>query len=482
LLFNEATFLFIFLPAALALYYAVPRKLANARNGVLLLVSLLYYVALGKEFVFLMIAAALFNYAAAIAIEKRRGTGTGKALLTLAVVVNLLPLIVFKYTGFMVNNLPASATAAHQFKDWIRTFGLPLGITYFAFQAISYVVDIWRGDAKADRSPLRVALYLLLFQKIVAGPIARYRDLAGQLAERNSTRELFAEGVKRFTIGLAKKALIASVVGLPAEQIFAIPTNELTPSVAWLGLICYAVQIYFDFSGYSDMAIGLGMMFGFRLPENFNYPYIADSIRDFWRRWHISLSSWLRDYLYIPLGGSRVGTFRIYFNLVIVFVICGLWHGASWAFVFWGAYYGLFLVLERLGLDKLLEKSPRPVRHIYALIVIFGGWVFFNAPSLSAAFGYLGALAGLHGGEGVRDSAGAYLNPVLLLAIAAGIIGSLPIFPWLRAWRERSIARSGNASAWKWETAETVSCVAAWFASGLMIAANSYSPFIYKQF
>ena len=287
---------------------------------------------------------------------------------------------------------------------------LPIGISFFTFHAISYVIDVYRRDATAQKSPVHAALYLLLFPQLIAGPIIRYRDIADQLARRVVTLDDFAYGVRRFVIGLAKKVLIANVVAGPADQIFAMPPAELSTAHAWLGIVCYTLQIYFDFSGYSDMAIGLGRMFGFRFPENFRWPYIATSVTAFWRRWHISLSTWFRDYLYIPLGGNRVSPARRYRNLVTVFFLCGLWHGASWNFVIWGLWHGSFLVIERVLHAIARQISPRrdhaiaahpeslawPIwPHVYTLVVVMIGWVFFRAETLPGAIAFLRSLAGL---------------------------------------------------------------------------------------
>lgn len=486
---NEPTFLFLFLPVLLGLYHAIPRAgAAGLRNALLLLASVVFYIWGGKQFIYVLIGAALFNYLAALAIERCHDTPDAKRLLRLGVGANLALLVAFKYWRFIATNI-AGLVGVPQAVATSRpdegSLLVPLGLSFFTFSAIGYLVDVFRKEVPAERSLWRASLYLLLFPKIVAGPITRYGELAGQLAGRPVTRDLLASGVQRFIIGLAKKTIIASAVGLPADRIFAIPTVQLTPSLAWLGLVCYAIQIYFDFSGYTDMAIGVGRMFGFNLPENFNYPYVAGSIRDFWRRWHISLSSWLRDYLYISLGGSRVAPWRVYFNLVTVFVLCGLWHGASWSYIAWGLYYGVFLVLERLGLGDALDKSPRPVRHVYTLVVVLGSWVLFRAATLGDAIGYLGALVGLSGGTGVTDGVGIYLDNMLVLAIVAGVIGSTPIVPALIAWRDRRVGadpQTGPAFEAAWAVAGVVLLSALLFAAQMLVAANSYSPFIYRQF
>jgi alginate O-acetyltransferase complex protein AlgI len=360
---------------------------------------------------------------------------------------------------------------------------LPIGISFFTFHAISYVVDVYRRDATAQKSPVHAALYLLLFPQLIAGPIIRYRDIADQLARRTVSLDDFAYGVRRFVLGLAKKVLVANVVAGPADQIFGMPSAQLTAAHAWLGVVCYTVQIYFDFSGYSDMAIGLGRMFGFRFPENFRWPYVADTVQDFWRRWHLSLSTWFRDYLYVPLGGNRVPPGRVYRNLVTVFFLCGLWHGASWTFVVWGLFHGAFLVVERLGVARALERVRAPVRHVYLLLVVMIGWVFFRADTLDAAVAYLGAMAGLSAGAPTPYAVGWFLTPEVALALAAGAIGSTPVVPALARRVDRSLAAAkGPRVAWGLSAASTAALVGLLVASIMQMAARTYNPFIYFRF
>src|SRR5947208_3765821 len=299
-----------------------------------------------------MLASIAFNYWMAIAIDRRRGDPQAPWFLAVAVGVNLVVLCVFKYANFFSDNVNALFLVLGVDPVVVPRVLLPIGISFFTFHAISYVVDVYRRDATAQKSPVHAALYLLLFPQLIAGPIIRYRDIADQLARRTVRLDDFAYGVRRFVIGLAKKVLIANVVAGPADAIFGMPAAQLSAAHAWLGIVCYTLQIYFDFSGYSDMAIGLGRMFGFRFPENFRWPYIAASVQEFWRRWHISLSTWFRDYLYVPLGGNRVPPARTYRNLVTIFFLCGLWHGASWNFVLWGLWHGAFLVVERVAAHR----------------------------------------------------------------------------------------------------------------------------------
>src|SRR5439155_13667571 len=352
----------------LALYSATGRTTHDSYgNCILLVASVIFYAKGGGSFTWLMLGSIAFNYWIAIAIDRRRETA--KILLLFAVAVNLAVLGVFKYANFFADNVNALFLVLRLNPVAVPRVLLPIGISFFTFHAISYVVDVYRGDAIAQKSPVHAALYLLLFPQLIAGPIIRYRTIADQLARRVVTLDDFAYGVRRFVIGLGKKVLIANAVAGAADKIFGTPITELDASHAWLGVGCYTLQIYFDFSGYSDMAIGLGRMFGFRFPENFRWPYIADTVQDFWRRWHMSLSSWFRDYLYVPLGGSRVSPARMYRNLVTVFFLCGLWHGASWNFVIWGLFHGSFLVVERVGLASAVKRLWAPLRHAYLLLV-----------------------------------------------------------------------------------------------------------------
>src|SRR5215471_8104535 len=344
MVFSSPIFLFLFLPITLAVYFVLPKR---ARNTWLFAASLVFYGWGEPKFLAVMLASIICNFLLAQWIEKQGNRDRARRVLTLAVAINIGLLAFFKYTDFVVENLNTGLVDLGVRPLTVPSIALPIGISFFTFHALSYVIDVYRGDARALRNPIDMGLYISLFSQLIAGPIIRYHDIAAQLRERWVTRSMFARGVSRFITGLGKKVLIANTLAVPVDLIFTIPSDQLTGGLAWLGVICYALQIYFDFSGYSDMAIGLGLMFGFRFLEKFNYPYISQSITEFWRRWHISLSNWFRDYLYIPLGGNRRGRLRGYFNLVIVFLLCGLWHGASWPFVLWGTWHGLFLVAER---------------------------------------------------------------------------------------------------------------------------------------
>ena len=486
MLFTEPTFLFVFLPVLLGLYFLPAQA---HRNWLLLLASVLFYARGAGAFTWLILGLIAFNYYAALWIDRLRDTPAARRLLRATVALDLLVLGIFKYANFLAANVNAALGFAGIAPLPAPDILLPIGISFFTFHAISYVVDVHRRDAVAQKGPVEAALYLLLFPQLIAGPIIRYRDIASQLVARANSPADFASGTRRFIVGLAKKMLIANVVAVPADHIFAMPTAELTAAHAWLGVGCYTLQIYFDFSGYSDMAIGLGRMFGFRFPENFRYPYIATSIQDFWRRWHISLSAWFRDYVYVPLGGNRVSEGRLYVNLVAVFFLCGLWHGASWTFVVWGLFHGAFLVIERLGQRsprmRRLGSLPRAARHAYMLLVTLVGWVFFRADSLSAAAGMLRAMAGLGAGQPTTYAASWYATPELLLAVGAGLIASTPALPTIarRPLASRGSADGGaTALGWLPSAVASIALVALLVASLMLIAARTYSPFIYFRF
>jgi alginate O-acetyltransferase complex protein AlgI len=490
-LFTEPIFLFLFLPILLALYF-VRRPHAAYANWLLLVASLIFYAKGGGAFTWLMLGSIAFNYWMAIWVDRARATSDAAArrVLAAAVGVDLLVLAVFKYANFFVENLNAvfgsriwgltpDAVATQSTDDVFRIL-LPIGISFFTFHAISYVVDVYRQEAKAQKSPVHAALYLLLFPQLIAGPIIRYKEISDQLATRRVGLDDFAIGIRRFIIGLGKKVLIANVVAGPADRIFSMPMDQWSPAYVWLGIVCYTLQIYFDFSGYSDMAIGLGRMFGFRFPENFRWPYVADTVQDFWRRWHLSLSSWFRDYLYVPLGGNRVSGARTYVNLVVVFFLCGLWHGASWNFVIWGLFHGTFLVLERLGLASFIRKLTPPLQHTYVLLVVMVGWVFFRADTLPQALAFLKTMFALQAATTLSPFTIRYfVTNEVALALAAGIVGATPIWKYVGLW-QRALAQRWRALGF--ELATNVALLAVFFASILQVAARTYNPFIYFRF
>ena len=483
MLFCEPVFIFLFLPLLLLAYKLTPRV---AKNTVLLAASLVFYAWGEKFFVFVMLGSIAFNYVCGLLVGADRSPRWRKGFLVLSIVGNLGLLVVFKYTGFILANLNSALLALSLQPVSVRPIHLPIGISFFTFQALSYVIDTYRRPDTVQKNPTHLALYIALFPQLIAGPIVRYHDIARQLVRRTSGSATVAKGIRRFILGLAKKMLIANAVAVPADRIFAIDTHQLTTPVAWLGAICYALQIYFDFSGYSDMAIGLGRIFGFRFRENFNYPYISRTITEFWRRWHISLSSWFRDYLYIPLGGNRRGKLRTYANLLIVFFLCGLWHGASWTFVVWGLFHGLFLVLERLGLSRFLTARHRAIQHVYLLLVVLVGWVLFRCETLSQALGMLAAMAGFARGSGLEYHLGLYLNTALVIALAAGIAASTPILPYLahvirQKRRALELADRFRLDAFA-RTVESTALIALFVVSLSWMAADTYSPFLYFRF
>lgn len=374
MLFSSITFLFAFLPLVLITYYIVPRAL---RNLVLFVFSLVFYAWGEPVYVVLMIASTAVAYVTGLFADKTRGDkDCGKIPListVIAVVWNIGLLLFFKYTDFFIG--AANGIMGSDIKP--LGLALPIGISFYSFQTLSYVIDVYRGEVKSQKNFLNLATYVALFPQLIAGPIVRYKDIAEQLSQRKETLSHFADGVRRFCIGLGKKVILANSIGALFETISNTPQSELSVTASWLGIISYTFQIYFDFSGYSDMAIGLGKMFGFEFLENFNHPYISDSITEFWRRWHISLSSWFRDYVYIPLGGNRKGKLRQCLNIMIVWFLTGFWHGANWNFMLWGVYFGVILLAEKTFLLKIIRKTPAVIRHIYALLLIVIGWGIF---------------------------------------------------------------------------------------------------------
>lgn len=476
MIFASPIFLFLFLPLTLAAYALVPRRVKNA---VLLVASLAFYVWGEGLYVALVIGSVLANWGFGLAIGSATGV-TRKRWLALAVTANLATLAVFKYGNFAFANVNAIAPVMGIAPFAVATIALPLGISFFTFHAISYVVDVYKNNARAERSLPDFALYILLFPQLIAGPIIRWRDIADQLGAHAQRAADVAYGVRRFVLGLGKKVLIANTMGRVADQIFGLPGSELTTPLAWLGIVCYTLQIYFDFSGYSDMAIGLMRMFGFRILENFNYPYVSRSIREFWRRWHISLSNWFRDYLYIPLGGNQRGNLRAYANLVIVFLLCGLWHGASWPFVVWGIWHGVFLVLERAGFGRVLGRIG-PLAHVYTLLAVMGGWVLFRCETFTQAMTYYAALMGHAGGDSARHPLAQYLDPYVATTLVVAIVGATPIARRIGAWRDRRAADGGVGGALVL-TADTAWLLLVPVAAAAWLAAGTYNPFIYFRF
>jgi alginate O-acetyltransferase complex protein AlgI len=476
MVFASPLFLFLFLPATIVAYFLLPRRF---RNGVLLVASLAFYAWGEARYVPLILASVAFNWWMGLAIAQSDDATKRKRRLIVAVTGNLATLAAFKYTNFAVANVDAIAPVLGFSPIALTAIPLPLGISFFTFHAISYVADVYKRTASAQKNVREFALYVLLFPQLIAGPIIRYRDIAAQLCSHEPQIADFAYGVRRFVVGLGKKLLIANTLGEAADAIFGLPSQELHASIAWLAIICYTLQIYFDFSGYSDMAIGLMRMFGFRILENFDYPYISRSIREFWRRWHISLSNWFRDYLYIPLGGNRRGERRAYANLVVVFLLCGLWHGASWPFIVWGAWHGLFLVAERAGLERPLARH-RVLGHAYALLAVMGGWVLFRCDTLAHAGAFYRALAGFSSADPLRHPLREFLDPLVAVTLVAGIVFSMPVAHWLEAFGPR-VARRPFLRGMSL-TVDGVLVTAVFVAAAAMLAAGTYNPFIYFRF
>ncbi|MBM3990570.1 MAG: MBOAT family protein [Planctomycetes bacterium] len=469
MLFSSPTFLFLFLPLALALGLALPRAL---RNSALFVASLVFYAWGEPRVALVMLASIAVNWTLALWVEAR-------GPVAIALVFNLGLLGFYKYWNFLWDNLAALGLPVPALGA--VSVSLPIGISFFTFQALSYVLDVRRGEGRAQRNPLDFGLYIALFPQLIAGPIVRYRDVAEQLAARSLSSAKFASGVRRFAVGLGKKMLIANTCAEAAKSIFGLDPASLDAPTAWLGALCYTAQIYFDFSGYSDMAIGLGRMLGFEFLENFDYPYIARSVTEFWRRWHISLSSWFRDYLYIPLGGNRHGGARTYFNLLAVFCLCGLWHGAKWNFVAWGLFHGAFLVLERIVRGEARARASW-LGWPYAFVVVVCGWVLFNASSLEHALEFLKAMFGLGTGDARAVHAGLYLEPLLVTTLFAAVLGSMPWLPALQRRRERRRANGGDGLERGLELASVALPMLLLVLSAARLSAGTFNPFIYFRF
>ena len=501
MLFNSTIFLFLFLPAVLAVYLttlAIVRALGAPRigmrvlNGLLLFSSLIFYTWTESFLVFVMLGSTVLDYVCGRLLARRaRGeprTARDRWILACSIGANLAVLGFFKYLDFGVGAL-GDALAGLGLRsssiDLGMQLALPLGISFYTFQSMSYTIDVFRGRVDSTRSFIDFACYVTMFPQLIAGPIVRYADIARSLAQRNVDVTLFASGVQRFVYGLGKKVLIADTLARSADIAFAsdgIGAGTLSAGTAWIGLVCYTLQIFFDFSGYSDMAIGLGRMLGFRFNENFRHPYASKSLREFWRRWHISLSTWFRDYLYIPLGGNRKSTARTFMNLAIVFLLCGLWHGASWHFLVWGALHGVVLFAERTSFGQILEGLWRPVRHGYVLGMVMLAWVFFRCTSVEHAFGYLGSLFGAGGKGSVGGSAwDTVIEADTSVALVAGALLSMPLAPCLARLRVRtSRGRAGVRLVWALTSVLTIGLII--LACWMRLASTTHQPFIYFRF
>lgn len=469
MLFSSITFLFIFLPLTLLLYYLVPFRM---KNYVMLAASLIFYAWGEPVYIILMILSIILNYFCGQDIyEKRDNARAMKMSLMFGVVMNLLILGFFKYYGLLMDTVNAILPIDIPY----RVLALPIGISFYTFQAMSYLIDVYRKEVKPQENILYFALYISMFPQLIAGPIVRYIDIEEQLKERSINPNKFGEGAMYFIRGLAKKVVLANTFGAVYEQVAAMQMGSFSTLTAWVGAIAYAFQIYFDFGGYSDMAIGLGKMFGFEFLPNFNYPYIAKSITDFWRRWHISLSTWFREYVYIPLGGNHVTISRNIVNLLIVWMLTGMWHGAAWNFIVWGIYYGVVLVLEKYVWGAIVDRWPSVLQHIYALVLVLVGWVFFFSPSLGAAFRYLFAMVG--GGAGFASKEVFFVILTHWLFYLLAVIGSTTI-------GSRLLRAILNVS--ENHTVRTVIMLIVFFGmlaiSVAYLIADTYNPFLYFRF
>lgn len=467
MLFSSITFLFYFLPITLVVYYLIPPKNLWLRNIVLLIASLIFYSWGEPVYVFLMLYSACFNWFMARQIEysKRRGK-SGKADLMFTIFVNLAILSFFKYFGFVMENINSIFNVNIHY----TALALPIGISFYTFQAMSYILDVYKGKVIAQRSLFKFALYLSFFPQLIAGPIVKYRDIKKQLAKRDNDLTAFGNGAARFMIGLGKKVLLANNLGALHEAVSALPDGNISVMSYWIGIFAFTMQIYFDFSGYSDMAIGLGSMFGFRFNENFNHPYISKSITEFWRRWHISLSTWFREYLYFPLGGNRVSVPRHIFNLIVVWSLTGLWHGASWTFVVWGMYYCVLLILEKYVYGKYIEKAPAFISHIYTMVLVGIGWVFFMSDTLGDALTYLRTCF-FAGGYPVFNTSTVFFLRTSLVLMLISIICSTEL-------PQKALARIKEKIPVLW-IAITFGIL---ILSTAYLLYSSYNPFLYFRF
>ena len=468
MLFSSITFLFLFLPIMLAVYYIAPPQW---KNFLLLAGSLIFYAWGEPVYIILMILSILLNYFCGMDIEnKSENEAKAKRSLVFAITVNIVLLVFFKYFGFLVE----STNTLFGISIPYRELALPIGISFYTFQEISYIVDVYRGKVKAQQSLVKYALYVSMFPQLVAG-IVCYGDIEKQLTARKISGRKLGQGAMLFIIGLSKKAVLANTLGKIFEEISSTSASNLTVLMAWLGCITYAFQIYFDFSGYSDMAIGLGRMFGFEFKKNFDVPYISKSITEFWRRWHISLSSWFREYVYIPLGGNHVTISRNIVNLLIVWMLTGMWHGAAWNFIVWGIYYGVVLVLEKYVWGAIVDRWPSVLQHIYALVLVLVGWVFFFSPSLGAALRYLFAMVG--GGAGFASKEVFFVILTHWLFYLLAVIGSTTI-------GSRLLRAILNVS--ENHTVRTVITLIVFFGmlaiSVAYLIADTYNPFLYFRF
>ena len=461
MVFSSITFLFYFLPIVLAIYYMVPNKL---KNIVLLISSFLFYFYGEPKYILLMISTIIFTYIFGILIDKYKNHSKLFLIISIVIIVGLL--MYFKYINFIIENINLILSNKIDFGYIV----LPIGISFYIFQMLSYLIDVYKKEAKVQKNILKLAMYISLFPQLIAGPIVRYTTIEEQIEKRNYTFEKFSLGVRRFIVGLGKKVLIADVLGELNTIIFG--GNEISVLHYWLYAISGMLQIYFDFSGYSDMAIGLGKMLGFDFFENFNYPYIATSITDFWRRWHISLSTWFRDYVYIPLGGNKVSKIKWLKNILIVWILTGLWHGAAWNFVIWGLYFGILLIVEKVFLEKYLKKIPKILARIYTLLIVMISFIIFNGDSVTDILQNIGGLFGINNISLVSKESIYYFKSYFIIIIIS-IIGSTPILKSILSTKKSNKIIN---------CIEPVALLLILIISTSYIIDSSFSPFLYFRF
>ena len=471
MLFSSNVFLYMFLPLCLGLYFLVPRKL---KNFVLLVFSLVFYAWGEPKYVLIMLASITVAFITGLFADQKRykTNGRRKAMISMiiAIVWNLGFLFFFKYTNLFIK----TANDIGGFGIKALEIALPIGISFYSFQTLSYVIDVYKGEVKPQRNILNLATYVALFPQLIAGPIVRYQTIEEQLTERHENFLLFSQGVKRFSYGLAKKVILANSAGALFEELSNMPSSELSVTAAWLGIIAYTFQIFFDFSGYSDMAIGLGKMFGFEFLENFEYPYISKSITEFWRRWHISLSTWFRDYVYIPLGGNRKGKGRQVLNIMIVWALTGFWHGASWNFMGWGVYFGILLLLEKFIWGKGLQKAPAVIQHIYAMFFVVIGWVLFAFDDTDKLINNLKNMFGANGLPIINDMTVSKLIGFAVTFVIL-VIASTPLCKWAGA-------KIKGKSERAYDVIEVISIPLLLILSAAYLVSSSYNPFLYFRF
>ncbi len=476
MVFSSSELILLFFPLILLLYYSVPAKALAWRNGVLLTLSLIFYGWGEPLYLFLMIASILVTYVLGLLVmscQKKNNKKGAKAWLSVGIAFNLGVLGFFKYYDFLVSSL-AKLPFLSFLDEAVLEIGLPIGISFYTFQIMSYLIDVYRGDARVQKNPLSFGTYVTFFPQLIAGPIVKYHDIDEMLTSRSHNGEMFSKGIKTFIAGFCKKVIIANSAGAVYEDLTALPAEQATVLGAWLAVIMYSFQLYFDFSAYSDMAIGIGRMFGFEFMENFNYPYISKSITEFWRRWHISLSTWFKEYVYIPLGGSRVKKLRSFFNIFAVWALTGIWHGASWNFLFWGLYYCLFLIIEKNLLKKFHEKAPSFIRHIYTLIIVIFGWLLFSFTDISKGFTWLGYMFGV-GAQGISSETTLYILSRSALLLIVSVIASTPLPKKLYY---KLMEKSGEAV----KTVVAVLSLALLIICIAYVCASSYNPFLYSRF